>query len=137
MPQVLPYFVIVFPLLYFFFLILYFPVCYQKALQGIFFFFFFLFKTNDYYLTFWQYCLLYKQGTEKLDTEHKNGRMELEDRISSCRILFQEGSTGYGYWTDTYFLLNSFISSEQNRLQTTGMQLRIQELGLQFFCLYV
>lgn len=77
--------------------------------------FFFLFLTNSYYLTFWQYCLWYKQGMERLDKEHKNGRMELEERISSCRILFQEGSTGYSYWTDTHFLLNSFISTEQNR----------------------
>lgn len=109
----LPYFVIVFPLLCFFFLILYFPVCHQKALQGIFFFF-----LNGSYLTFWQYCLWYKQGMEGLDTQSKNGRMELEEGISSCRILFQEGSIGNSYWTDTYFLLNSFISTEHGLFQS-------------------
>lgn len=54
---------------------------------------------------------------ERLDTEHEIWRMGLEERISSGRILFQEGSTGYGYWTHIYFLLNSFISSEQNRTE--------------------
>lgn len=55
---------------------------------------------------------------EGLDTESKNGRMELEEGISSCRILFQEGSIGNSYWADTYFLLNSFISTEHGLFQS-------------------
>lgn len=53
---------------------------------------------------------------EGLDTESKNGRRELEEGISSYRILFQEGSVGYSCWADRYFLLNSSISTEHELL---------------------
>lgn len=86
----LPHFVIILPVLCFFFLILYFLVCHQRNCRGLFF-----------PPALKQMATTLLSGSTGLNTESKNGRSELEEGISSCRILFQERRVGYSYWAYT------------------------------------
>jgi len=120
---VLPYFVIVLPLLCFLFLILYFLVSHQKALQAL---IYFLNKSLPPY--FLAVLVLVRSSEWKDWTQKvKMGGGSWRKGISSCRILFQEGRVGYSYWADTYFLLNSTVSTEHEffHLKPTALNLKL------------